>query len=893
MVSTKKIKINIRNKQASFFFDQAKKTNEQLLKDFCSTPHGLKLAEVKEKQDRYGLNILANKSKQTWYKTLWSSFFNIFSWILIVIAILNVTISHDNRDWCSFTILMIIFLVSGILKFIQEFKANNAMQKLNRTIKTTASILRENIKSEIPISEIVPGDIIYLAAGDMIPCDMRLFYTKDLFITQSIISGESEPVEKIAQPITQNITNILNCNNICYMGTTVASGSAYGIAIQTGKSTFLGKIATIIAGKRPKTNFDKGIKKVGIIIVEIMSLMSIIIFLIYGLITHRGVMQSWIKALIFSLSVAISIIPEMLPMIVTLNLAKEAIKFSRQKAIVKNINSIQTFGAMNILCTDKTGTLTEDHIILQKYLNVMGDEDNNVLLYGCLNSYYQTGLKNLIDLAVIEKADKIGIDDPIMGFRKVDEIPFDFKRKRMSVIIEDNQNKRLLVTKGASEEIIDICDYCEYKGDKLPFDKQLKNRAFKIVNHLNQDGMRVIAVAVNHDELPTNRPFNTNDEKHMCLIGFIALLDPPKESAADAVKALMNHGVTVKVLTGDNDIISRYVCKTVGIDASHVLLGSDINNMDDEELKRVVMNVNIFAKLSPEQKSRIVLAIKSNKHVVGYMGDGINDAAAMRVADIGISVDTAVDIAKESADIILLKKDLRILNSGVVEGRKTFCNIIKYIKMTISSNFGNMLSVLFAAIWLSFAISTTQSIGTFTPMVAIHILILNIIYDFSQYTIPWDNVDENYIKYPRQWDPKSIFKFMLCIGPVSTIFDIASFMIMFYGFGWNNSDFQNQFSTGWFFESLLTQIAVIYVLRTEKIPFVQSKPSNLVNLSLLVIFMFGLILALVPNLNDAHFASLAMNMPIWILYSFLLTFTYMVFAQGAKKIYIHSFKEWL
>ena len=438
-----------------------------------------------------------------------------------------------------------------------------------------------------------------------------------------------------------------------------------------------------------------------------MLVMALIVFAIYGsvnFVKYHDTNQ-WINALTYTLAVAVGLTPQMLPMIVTLNLAKEAFKLSKQDTIVKNINSIQSFGAMDVLCTDKTGTLTEDKIVL-------------------------------VDLAAIEKADKIGIDDPIMGFRKVDEIPFDFKRKRMSVIIEDNQNKRLLVTKGASEEIIDICDYCEYKGNKLPFDKQLKNRAFKIVNHLNQDGMRVIAVAVNHDELPTNRPFNTNDEKHMCLIGFIALLDPPKESAADAVKALRNHGVTVKVLTGDNDIISRYVCKTVGIDASHVLLGSDINNMDDEELKRVVMNVNIFAKLSPEQKSRIVLAIKSNKHVVGYMGDGINDAAAMRVADIGISVDTAVDIAKESADIILLKKDLRILNSGVVEGRKTFCNIIKYIKMTISSNFGNMLSVLFAAIWLSFAISTTQSTGTFTPMVAIHILILNIIYDFSQYTIP-------------------------------------------------------------------------------------------------------------------------------------------------------------
>ena len=897
----KKIKNNLSREQNQTLLKFAKMQTKTILKELKTSEEGLKLTKIEPLREKYGYNTFSSKKKHNIWQRLVNTFLNPFSAILAVIGVLTVLTpifaskQIETSDWISFGIISIMIVLSGTIKLFQEGRSSKASEKLKQMIKTTTAIKRNGVIKELPIEEVLPGDIIKLSAGDMIPADLRIISAKDLFITQSSLTGESEPVEKFSDVYKENTNSALECNNICFMGTSVSSGSAIDVVINTGKNTFLGSIAKALNKKAPKSNFDISIAGVSWILIWTMLVMALVVFVIYGSVNFVKCHDSnqWINALTYTLAVAVGLTPEMLPMIVTLNLAKEAFKLSKKDTIVKNINSIQSFGAMDVLCTDKTGTLTEDRIILERHINLQGDDDNRVLSFAFINSYYQTGLKNLIDLAVIEKADKIGIDDPIMGFKKIDEIPFDFKRKRMSVIIEDNQNKKLLVTKGASEEIIDICNYCEYNGKTLLFDKKLKDRAFKIVNNLNKEGMRVIAVAINHDELPINRQFNASDEKHMCLIGFIALLDPPKESAADAIKTLRNHGVTIKLLTGDNDIISRYVCKTVGIDASNVLLGSDINNMDDEELKRVVMKTNIFAKLSPEQKSRIVLAIRSNKHIVGYMGDGINDAAAMRVADIGISVDTAVDIAKESADIILLKKDLRILNSGVVEGRKTFCNIIKYIKMTVSSNFGNMLSVLFAAIWLSFAISPSQSTGTFTPMVAIHILILNIIYDFSQYSIPWDNIDENYVKYPRQWNPRSIFKFMLCIGPVSTIFDIASFMIMFYGFGWNNSNFQDQFSTGWFFESLLTQIAVIYVLRTEKIPFVQSRPSNLVNLSLLVIFMLGLILSLVPNLNGTHFASLAINMPIWILYSLLLTFAYMLLAQGTKKIYIYSFKEWL
>ncbi len=896
----RKLKNNFSSEQNKTLLKFAKMEKADVFKDLKTSENGLRLKDIKPLREKYGYNVFSTKKKHGIWQKLVSAFLNPFSAILAVIAALIIftpIIARDKieaSDWISFGIIVAMIILSGAIKLFQEGRSSKSSEKLKQMIKTTTAVKRNGLIKERPIEEVLPGDIIKLSAGDMIPADLRIISAKDLFITQSSLTGESEPVEKFGSVYNGDTNSALECSNLCFMGTSVSSGSAIGIVISTGRNTFLGSIAKILNKKAPKSNFDIGIASVSWILIWTMLAMALIVFVIYGSVNYIKYDDSkqWIEALTYTLAVAVGLTPEMLPMIVTLNLAKEAFKLSKQETIVKNINSIQSFGAMDVLCTDKTGTLTEDKIVLERHINLEGDDDNRVLSFAFINSYYQTGLKNLIDLAVIEKADKIGIDDPIMGFKKVDEIPFDFKRKRMSVIIEDNQNRRLLVTKGASEEIIDICDYCEYKGQTLKFNSQLKKQAFKIVNSLNQDGMRVIAVAINHEILPTNRQFIANDEQHMCLIGFIALLDPPKESAADAIKALRDHGVTVKVLTGDNDIITRYVCKNVGIDSQNILLGSDINNMDDEELKNVVMNVNIFAKLSPEQKSRIVLAIKSNKHVVGYMGDGINDAAAMQVADIGISVDTAVDIAKESADIVLLKKDLRILKRGVVEGRKTFCNIIKYIKMTISSNFGNMLSVLFAAIWLSFAVSPDKS-NAFTPMVPIHILILNIIYDFSQYSIPWDNVDENYIKCARQWNPKSIFKFMVCIGPVSTIFDIISFMIMFYAFKWNGSDYQNQFSTGWFLESLLTQIAVIYVLRTEKIPFIQSNPTTMVNLSLLIIFLLGLILCLVHNLDYACFTSLIENQPIWILYSFSLTFAYMIIAQGAKKIYIHTFKEWL
>lgn len=859
----------------------SKLEKDEVLKKLNTNIDGLKLEDIEPLKEKYGTNSISIKKTDRWYHRLIGAFFNPFSLVLLIIAILTVIVPYmgggiKNSDWISFAIIISMVIVSAVIKIFQEGKSSKASKKLQDMIKTTTAIKRNGLIKETSIEEVLPGDIIKLAAGDMIPADMRIIQAKDLFVTQSSLTGESEPVEKFAYANTNNSSSALETNNLCFMGTSVSSGSALGVVINTGKATFFGKIARMINKKPVKSSFDKGITKVSFLLIWTMLVMSMVIFIIVGA-RHN----QWLTALNFALAVAIGITPQMLPMIVTINLAKEAYKLSKQQTIVKNINSIQSFGAMDVLCTDKTGTLTEDKIILERHINLEGDEDNRVLTYAFLNSYYQTGLKNLVDLAVIDKANKLGIDDPIMGFEKVDEIPFDFHRKRMSVIISDKQKQKQLITKGAYEEIITICNYAEYKGKIVMLTNEIKTQAIKIANKLNSEGMRVIGIAINHDELPESN-FQANNENNMILVGFIALLDPPKETAKDAIMGLQKKGVMVKVLTGDNDVVTKYICKTVGIDSSNVLLGSDIANMNDEELKKVVMNVNVFTKLSPEQKQKVVLAIKANNHVVGFMGDGINDAAAMRAADIGISVDTAVDIAKESADIILLEKDLTILEHGVVEGRKAVCNIIKYIKTTVSSSFGNMLSMLVGACWLPSE-----------PMITTQILILNMIYEFSQYFIPWDNVDNEYYTKPRQWDPKSIFKFMICIGPVSSVFDIASFAIMYFGFKWNTVNDAAYFSTGWFYLSLLTQTAIVYVLRTAKVPFFQSSPSAIVSFSLFSILLIGLILVLTQGLDSIGFHSLITTKPIWLLYGLLLTGGYMACSQLTKTWYIKLFKEWL
>lgn len=891
MVRTSKLKkIKIGNKQTTYLCDQARKDNDQLLKDFSSSIDGLSAEQIKERQNKYGLNTFNTKAKITWYKIVWSSFFSIFSWILLIIGILNVVIPKRKPDWYSFGIIMFMFFLSGILKFVQEFKANHASKKLNKLIYTSTLVSRNKMKFELPINEIVPGDIVHLAAGDMVPADMRLLYTKDLFVTQSILTGESEPIEKSHNVITKNIVNVLDCNNLCFMGTTIASGSAYGVVIQTGKNTFLGKIANTITNKRPETSFDKGIKKVGFIIIQIMVLMSLIIFLIHGLLksSEKGIMNSWIEALIFSLSVAISIIPEMLPMIITLNLAKEAIRFSKQKAIVKNINSIQTFGAMNVLCTDKTGTLTENHIVLQKYLNVNGKEDNNVLLYGCLNSYYQTGLKNLIDKAIIERTKEKDLWNHIFKYQKVDEIPFNFERRRMSIIIQDEIGERKLITKGASEEILKICSKILIDNEIKDLTNEWSEKIKKQIYELNENGMRVICVAINHQKLLKNEAFNDEDESNLMLVGYIALLDPPKMSAKKAINDLLARGVEVKILTGDNEKVTKYICHELNIDVKNILLGDEIEKMSMDELKNKVLQTTIFAKLSPEQKSLIVKALKINKHVVGFMGDGINDAPAMKMADIAISVDSGVDIAKESADIVLLEKDLSILSIGIIQGRKTFANIIKYIKIAISSNFGNMLSILIGICWLNFE-----------PIHPIQILFLNIIFDISQLTVPWDNIDNDFLQKPKNWSAKSIVKFMITFGLFNTIFDIITFLILYYHFEINGNNEKNIaiFHTAWFIESIITQMLITWILRSKKISFIQTRPSIALLLTTLTLMIICVCLPFIPYVNEKlHFTTIdqwCLSNHFWLILGGIVL-TYALSMEVVKKIYLHCNKnQWL
>lgn len=852
------------------------------LNEFATSLEGLSSKNIPQLQEKYGKNLLGNKHKYRWWKSLLeATLFNPFAIILIAIGILVVTVT-TNPDWYSFGIIWTILLVTVLLKVIQEVRSNKASEKLHEMIENKTLVERDNVKNEIPIDEVVPGDIIWLAAGDMIPADILLINTKDLFVTQSTLTGESEPCEKLNVNNKKNITNPLELPNICFMGTTVASGTARGVVLNTGNNTYLGKIAKTLSKKRTKTSFDKGISKVSLLLMITTVVMVLIVFLLQGFLGHDS--NKWLTALMFSLALAVGLTPELLPMIVTVNLAKQAFKLAKQKTIVKNINSIQAFGAMDVLCTDKTGTLTEDHIVLERHINVEGKDDQRVLMYGFLNSQFQTGLKNVLDRAIIEKAQQENITYITNQFKKIDEIPFTFNRRRMSVVIDEqeNTNSVRLITKGAIEEILKICSVAEYKGNVVTIDTKLKNKILSTTRTFNEQGMRVIGIATNNKSLPSDYQFSEKDESDMKLIGYIALLDPPKFSAKSAIHDLQKKGVQVKVLTGDNDIVARYICEQVGIRGNRVLLGEEIENMSDEKLRKVVMRYNIFAKLPPDQKVRIVSAIKAVKHNVGFMGDGINDAGAMREADLGISVDTAVDIAKESADIILLEKNLNILGRGCVEGRKTYANIIKYIKMTVSSNFGNMLSMLVASIWLA-------AYGIL-PMRPEQILLLNLIYDIAQLSMPWDNVDEDFYLKPRNWNARSILKFMLFIGPISSIFDITTFLILFFVLKINNQNQQSFFQSAWFLESLFTQSAVILILRSNKFPFLKTKPSIPVVCSVVITMIVGLILTLTPGLPI--FTTLTQH-AIILVYILGIIVCYAIMAQLTKTIYIKLFRSWL
>jgi len=657
----------------------------------------------------------------------------------------------------------------------------------------------------------------------MIPADMKLISAKDLFINQSALTGESEPVEKYSDQKKPLPESPLECRDLVFMGSNVISGSAEGIVIVTGRETVFGAIAERLTGKREATSFDIGINRVSWMLIRFILVMAPAVFLVNGL--FKSGSDRWLNALLFALSVAVGLTPEMLPMIVSANLAKGAVIMSRKKVIIKNLGAIQNLGAMDILCTDKTGTLTEDRIALEYHCNIHGEEDSRVLRHAFLNSYFQTGLSNLMDLAIIRHADEEEIKPLCRDYQKVDEIPFDFNRRRMSVVVEDANGKRQLITKGAIEEMLDVCSYAEYEGNVEPVTDALKRLILEKANDFNNKGFRVLGIAHKTLSSPdgSELPIGEND---MVLIGYLAFLDPPKASAAEAIEKLYEYGVSVKILTGDNEAVTRHICGEVGLESSTILLGPELKRMSDEELEKAAEGANVFAKLSPDQKDRVVAVLRKH-HTVGFMGDGINDATAMKSADVGVSVDTAVDIAKESADIILTEKDLNVLEQGIIEGRRTYANTMKYIKITASSNFGNMFSILAASIFLPFL-----------PMLPVQLLILNLIYDISCLALPFDNVDEDYLKMPRKWNAGSISSFMMWFGPVSSIFDITTYIVMFFvicpamlggSYSGQTSDgklaFAALFQAGWFVESQWTQTFVIHSLRTRRIPFVQSRAS--------------------------------------------------------------------
>lgn len=875
----------------TMLLEVSKSSSKELLSRMNTSSEGLEDNTVLEMREIYGDNRVSDKNKDTFIKRLCASFINPFTIVLFLLASISTftdIILPDIADKNPTTVIIITIMVtmSGILRFIQETRSNNAAEKLNAMVNTTATIRRKNHGDiEISMDEIVYGDIVYLSAGDMIPADMRLIEAKDLFISQSVLTGESEPVEKVSSIITADKITPIECGNLVFMGSNVISGSAIGIVISTGDNTFLGLMSQEINDTKVITNFEKGVNSISWLLIRFMMVMVPIVFFINGI--TKG---DWVSALLFSISIAVGLTPEMLPMIVTTSLAKGAVAMSKKKAIIKNLNSIQSFGAMDILCTDKTGTLTEDKIVLEYHLDVHGDEDERVLRHAFMNSYFQTGLKNLMDIAIINYARDKGYINEYSRYKKVDEIPFDFNRRRMSVVLKDDDGKTQLITKGAVEEIFSICDYVEYKGVVENITEDIKNEILDVVNKLNKQGMRVIAVAQKNNPSTINE-FSVKDEANMVLMGYLAFLDPPKESANDAIKALKEYGVKVKVLTGDNENITRTICKEVGINEDNILLGVDIDNLNDKELSKKAEETSIFAKLTPSNKKRIVRILKENGHVVGFMGDGINDAAAMCEADVGISVDTAVDIAKESADIILLEKNLNVLKNGVIEGRKTFANMIKYIKMTASSNFGNMFSVLIASAFLPFL-----------PMLSIQLIVLNLIYDLSCVSIPFDNVDEEYLKKPKKWDASSIGKFMFVIGPTSSVFDIVTYIVMYFiicplvcggryfDLGVNQALFISVFNSGWFIQSLWSQTLVIHMIRSSKIPFIQSRASFIVSFVTSVAILIGTI---IPFTGVGRILGMSPLPKIYFIALLLIILLYMILVTFIKKLYIKKYGELL
>jgi len=809
---TKDKKINV----APAVLAAASQEEDALFQSLRTAPEGLTQVEAETRSRTAGPNEVAPEHRQGWVLRLLKIVRNP---LVILLAALS-TISFATGDARAGSVMAGMVVLSVVLRFWQEARADAAATKLKAMIHVTATVLRDGKAREMPLRDLVAGDIIKLSAGDMIPGDVRVICSKDLFVSQGTLTGESLPVEKFHQPEGKALVSPTELKNICFMGTSVQSGTATAVVVATGPRTYLGSMADSITAEAPPTSFDKGLSRFTWLMIRFMAVMVPLVFFINGFSK-----LNWRSAFFFSMAVAVGLTPEMLPMIVSVCLSKGAIALSRKRVIVKRLNSIQNFGGMDVLCTDKTGTLTEDRVVLQRHCNVAGQETDEVLFNGYLISYFQTGLKNLLDRAILDSTD-FSQQPLVEKYKKLDEVPFDFTRRMMSVLVESPEGKAVLLSKGAPEEIFHQCSHFELDGKLSPMDPELVIGLREEYESLSNDGFRVLAVATK--EMVGKQLCSRNDESDLVLRGYVAFLDPPKTSAAHAIEALHNHGVTVKILTGDNELISRKVCGDVGLSANPILLGEDVEKMSQAELGEAVEKTTLFARLSPAHKQRIVQLLRENRHVVGFLGDGINDAPALRAADIGISVDTATDIAKESADLILLEKDLMVLEGGVIEGRKVFANIIKYIRMGASSNFGNMFSVLGASAFLPYI-----------PMAPIQVLTNNLLYDFSQVPIPTDAVDEEQVARPRPWNIKDITRFILFIGPISSIFDYTTFFFLLYLFKCWDPSRASVFQTGWFVESLMTQTLIIHVIRTNKIPFIQSRASWLLTGTTLSIMALG------------------------------------------------------
>lgn len=906
-------KAAIRDEQNRRIQFAATHPTQEMLGYLNTTLCGLEPGKVEENRSEYGSNKVTREKKKTLPQRLAGAFINPFTAILFCLALVSsftdMIFPHFSlfgcvpKDFDCLTVVIILTMVflSGTLRFVQESRSGNAAEKLLAMITTTCTVTRKGQEmAEIPLDEVVVGDIVHLSAGDMLPADVRILDAKDLFVSQASLTGESEPIEKIPM-VNETRDAITDYTNIAFMGSNVISGSASAVVVTVGDHTLFGSMASEVAHEAVETSFSKGVNAVSWVLIRFMLVMVPLVFVANGI--TKG---DWLSAFLFGISIAVGLTPEMLPMIVTTCLAKGAVSMSKKQTIVKNLNSIQNFGAIDILCTDKTGTLTQDKVVLEYHLNVNGEDDLRVLRHAYLNSYFQTGYKNLMDVAIIQKTEEEEADDPQLvdlseHYVKVDEIPFDFARRRLTTVVQNRDGKTQMVTKGAVEEMLSICSFAECDGKVRPMTKELKSRILATVDDLNEKGFRVLAIAQKSNPSPAGA-FGVTDECDMVLMGYLAFLDPPKESTADAIKALKAHGVTTKILTGDNDKVTRTICKQVGLKVRNMLLGSDLENMSDQELAKAAETTDVFAKLTPDQKARVVSVFRENGHTVGFMGDGINDASAMKSADIGISVDTAVDVAKESADIVLLEKDLMVLEEGIIEGRKTYANMIKYIKMTASSNFGNMFSVLAASALLPFL-----------PMESLQLIFLNLIYDLSCTAIPWDNVEEEFISVPRKWDASSVGSFMMWIGPTSSVFDWMTYIFMYFVFcplfvsrGVLYNDLASHFAgadlvrmqtayvamfqTGWFIESMWSQTLVIHMIRTPKLPFIQSHASA--PLTLMTFTGIG-VLTIIPFTTFGRMLGFVALPTAYFAYLIPCILLYMVLATSLKKAYVRHYGELL